>query len=160
MKMKTIEGKHEAGGKRWVIVAARWNEFVTGPLVNGAADALRDHGASDDAITLVWVPGAFEVPSAVVRAIDTGIYDGVIAIAAVIRGDTPHFDYVSNEVSAGCARAATETGVPVAFGVLTCDNVEQAMERAGTKAGNKGWEAALAAMEMVSVLNQLDEEVD
>jgi len=153
--MRTIEGKLSADGGNWAIVVSRWNAFITSHLEQGALDVLRRHGAQEDAITLVRVPGAFELPVAVQKAATSGAYDGVIAIGCVIRGATPHFDFVAGEVAKGVARVAADTGVPVAFGVLTTDTIEQAVERAGTKAGNKGAEAALAAIEMVDVLRQM-----
>lgn len=153
--MRTIEGKMNAGDGQWAVVVSRWNAFITSHLEQGALDVLRRHGADEDAITLVRVPGAFELPVAVQKAATSGTYDGVIALGCVIRGATPHFDYVAGEVAKGVARVAADTGVPVAFGVLTTDTIEQAVERAGTKAGNKGAEAALAAIEMVDVLRQM-----
>jgi len=154
--MKTIEGNLDATGAKWAIVAARWNGFITERLVEGAVDGLVRHGASEDDITLVRVPGAFEIPTAVMRLVDAGKHDAVIAIGCVIRGATPHFDYVAGEVAKGVGQATIDSGTPVSFGVLTTDTIEQAVERAGTKAGNKGWEAALAAIEMVNVLRQID----
>lgn len=153
--MRTIEGKLNAGGGNWAIVVSRWNAFITTHLEQGALDVLRRHGADEDAITLIRVPGAFELPIAVQKAATSGAYDGVVALGCVIRGATPHFDYVAGEVAKGVARVAADTGVPVAFGVLTTDTIEQAVERAGTKAGNKGAEAALAAIEMVDVIRQM-----
>lgn len=153
--MRTIEGKLNAGGANWAIVVSRWNAFITTHLEQGALDVLRRHGADEDAITLIRVPGAFELPIAVQKAATSGAYDGVVALGCVIRGATPHFDYVAGEVAKGVARVAADTGVPVAFGVLTTDTIEQAVERAGTKAGNKGADAALAAIEMVDVLRQM-----
>ncbi|MDP6943517.1 MAG: 6,7-dimethyl-8-ribityllumazine synthase [Myxococcota bacterium] len=153
--MRTIEGKLGAEGRNWAVVVSRWNGFITSHREEGALDVLRRHGADDDAITVVRVPGAFELPIAVQKAAASGSYDAVIAIGCVIRGATPHFDYVAGEVSKGVSRVALDTGVPVAFGVLTTDSIEQAVERAGTKAGNKGAEAALAAIEMVDVLRQM-----
>jgi 6,7-dimethyl-8-ribityllumazine synthase len=153
--MRTIEGKLGADGSNWAVVVSRWNSFITSHLEQGALDVLRRHGADEDAITLIRVPGAFELPIAVQRAAKSGDYQGVIALGCVIRGATPHFDYVAGEVSKGIARVSADTGIPVAFGVLTTDTIEQAVERAGTKAGNKGAEAALAAIEMVDVLRQM-----
>ncbi|MBM4361251.1 MAG: 6,7-dimethyl-8-ribityllumazine synthase [Deltaproteobacteria bacterium] len=138
-------------GARFAIVAARFNEFIVASLVAGARDTLVRHGAEPDQITVIRVPGAWEIPHAVLRAARSGRFDAVLAIGAVIRGGTPHFDYVASEVSKGVAQASHETSVPVAFGVLTTDTIEQAVERAGTKAGNKGADAALAAIEMVSL---------
>lgn len=153
--MRTIEGNLDASGARWAVVSSRWNAFITERLLEATVDALRRHGASDDDLTVVRVPGAFELPLVAGRLANSGDYDAVIALGCVIRGATPHFEYVASEVSKGLARAALDSGVPVAFGVLTTDTIEQAVERAGTKAGNKGWEAATAAIEMVSIMRQL-----
>ena len=153
--MHTIEGKLDASVGKWAVINSRWNAFITSHLEDGALDALRRHGAAEDAITVIRVPGAFEIPIATQKAAASGDYDAVIALGCVIRGATPHFDYVAGEVSKGMSRVALDTGVPVAFGVLTTDTIEQAVERAGTKAGNKGAEAALAAIEMVNLLRQL-----
>jgi 6,7-dimethyl-8-ribityllumazine synthase len=153
--MHTIEGKLDAANGTWAIVVSRWNAFITSHLEGGALDVLRRMGASDESVTIIRVPGAFEVPIAVQKAAASGKYDAVIALGCVIRGATPHFDYVAGEVTKGMSRVALDTGVPVAFGVLTTDSIEQAVERAGTKAGNKGAEAALAAIEMVDVLRQM-----
>ena len=153
--MHTIEGKLDAANGNWAIVVSRWNAFITSHLEGGALDVLRRMGAADESVTIIRVPGAFEMPIAVQKAASSGKYDAVIALGCVIRGSTPHFDYVAGEVSKGMSRVALDTGVPVAFGVLTTDNIEQAVERAGTKAGNKGAEAALAAIEMVDVLRQM-----
>jgi 6,7-dimethyl-8-ribityllumazine synthase len=155
----SVEGDLVVGeGARFAIVAARFNAFIVESLVGGAKDALVRHGASPDAITVVRVPGAWEIPVAVGRLCRGGRFDAVIALGAVIRGGTPHFDYVAGEVSKGVAQAAMQTGAVVTFGVLTTDSIEQAIERAGTKAGNKGAEAALAAIEMVSLGRRLDAE--
>ena len=153
--MQTIEGKLDAAKGNWAIVISRWNAFITSHLEEGALDVLRRMGAKDDSLTLIRVPGAYEVPIAVQKAAASGKFDAVIALGCVIRGATPHFDYVAGEVAKGMSRVALDTGVPVAFGVLTTDTIEQAIERAGTKAGNKGAEAALAAIEMVDVLRQM-----
>jgi len=153
--MKTIEGQLNASGKRFALVAARFNEFITKRLLSGAIDCLTRHGATDDDLTVTWVPGAFEIPLVAKRLAGSGQYDAVICLGAVIRGSTPHFEYVSAEVAKGIAHAALETEIPVIFGVLTTDSIEQAIERAGTKAGNKGWEAALTAVEMSSLLPQI-----
>lgn len=138
-------------GARFAIVASRFNHFIVDRLVDGAIDALARHGVEANAITIVRVPGAWETPHAVHKIAKSGKVDAVIAIGCVIRGSTPHFDYVAGEAAKGCAQASMNTGVPVAFGVLTTDSIEQAVERAGTKAGNKGWDAALTAIEMVSL---------
>jgi len=153
--MDTVEGSMSANGTTWAIVVSRWNGFITERLLEGAIDALKRHGADADGITIIRVPGAFEIPLACQKAAQTQRFDGVIAIGAVIRGATPHFDYVAGEVAKGVGQVSLQTGVPVSFGVLTTDTIEQAIERAGTKAGNKGVEAATAAIEMVQVLRGL-----
>ena len=152
---KIIEGNLVSQGKHYGIVVARFNEFISNKLLGGAIDALTRHGVKDDEITVAWVPGAFEIPSAVQKMAESERYDAVIALGAVIRGSTPHFDYVANEVSKGVAHIALATRIPVMFGVLTTDSIEQAIERAGTKAGNKGFDAAVAAIEMVNLMEQL-----
>lgn len=154
--IKTYEGRLEAKGLRAAIVISRFNSFITERLLEGALDALRRHGAADDDLAIVRVPGAFELPVIAKKLAQGGKYQAVIALGAVIRGATPHFDMVANETSKGLALAALETGVPVAFGVLTCDTIEQAVERAGTKAGNKGFDAAMTAIEMVNLAAELD----
>lgn len=154
--MRTIEGQLVDAGGRYAIVAGRFNEFITHRLVGGAEDALSRHGVdTDQRVDLVWVPGAFEIPLVCQQLANSGKYSAIIALGAVIRGSTPHFDYVSSEVSKGVASASMSAGVPVIFGVLTTDTIEQAIERAGTKAGNKGFEAGLSALEMVSLLQSL-----
>lgn len=152
--VRTIEGDLQGQGLKVAIVASRFNGFITDRLVEGALDALRRHGVQEKDITLVKVPGSFELPLAVRRA-SAGKVDAVIALGALIRGGTPHFDYLSAEVTKGVAQVTLESGVPVSFGVLTTDTVEQAIERAGTKAGNKGFEAALSAIEMAKLLRQM-----
>jgi 6,7-dimethyl-8-ribityllumazine synthase len=148
---RTVEGILQVpAGARFAIVAARFNHFIVDRLVEGAIDALVRHGADPKHITLVRVPGAWEIPP-VVRRLAGSKQDGIIALAAVIRGSTPHFDYVAAEVSKGVAQVSMDSGVPVSFGVLTTENIEQAIERAGTKAGNKGWDAAVSAIEMASL---------
>jgi len=150
--VRTFEGSFRAAGEaRYGIVAARFNHFVVDRLVDGALDALRRHGVADENVSLSRVPGAWELPLVCRWLAKSEKVDAVIALGAVIRGATAHFDYVAGEAARGCSQAMMETGVPVVFGVLTTDTVEQAIERAGTKAGNKGWDAALAAMEMVSL---------
>lgn len=136
-------------------MASRFNELITGKLIEGAVDGLVRHGVQEEDITLLWVPGAFEIPLAAKRAALSAKYDAIICLGAVIRGATPHFEYVSSEVSKGIANVSLETGLPVIFGVLTTDTIEQALERAGTKAGNKGWDAALAAIEMANLFAKL-----
>lgn len=153
--MHTLEGNLIAKDMKFGIVAARFNEFIVSRLVGGAEDALLRHGAQDDNITLAWVPGAFEIPFAAKQMALSGKYDAVICVGTVIRGSTSHYDYVCNEVSKGVASISLETGVPVLFGVLTTENIEQAVERAGTKAGNKGYDSAVAAIEMVDLLRKM-----
>jgi len=152
---KTLEGKISAEGYRFGLVVSRFNDFISSKLVEGGVDALKRHGATEEQLLLVKVPGAFEIPLAAKKLAESGKVDAVICLGAVIRGSTPHFDYVAAEVSKGIAVVALDTKVPVAFGVLTTDNLEQAIERAGTKSGNKGWDAAVAAMEMVNLFKQL-----
>jgi len=153
---RIIEGSLTDPGGRFAIVAGRFNDFITSRLVSGCEDALRRHGIGEDRIDLVWVPGSFELPLACASAAKSGRYVAVIALGTVIRGATPHFDYVAAEVSKGIAQVALQSGVPVLFGVLTTDTIEQAVERAGTKAGNKGYNAALAALEMANLLRSLE----
>lgn len=150
-----LEGQLSGAGLRVAIVAARFNEFITSKLVGGAVDTLVRHGADDGAIDIAWVPGAFEIPLLAQRLAASGKYDTVICLGAVIRGATPHFDYVAAEVAKGVGQVGLATGLPVVFGVLTTDTIEQAIERAGSKAGNKGADAAMAAIEMVSLLKAL-----
>ncbi len=153
---KIIEGGLAAQDLKFACVAARFNEFVVDPLLQGAVDTLRRHGVPAASIDVVRVPGAFEIPLAVHRLAASGRYDALIALGAVIRGDTPHFDYVAGECAAGLSRVALESGLPVAFGVLTTDTVEQATDRAGGKDGNKGADAALTAIEMANLLRLLE----
>jgi 6,7-dimethyl-8-ribityllumazine synthase len=155
--IKTIEGDLLARDFKFVIVAARFNDFVVESLVRGAVDALKRHGASEANIELVRVPGAFELPLVAGKLAHSKRYQAVIALGAVIKGATPHFDYVCGECAGGLSRVAHETGVPVSFGVLTTDTIEQAIERAGTKAGNKGSDAAMVAIEMANLLARLDQ---
>jgi 6,7-dimethyl-8-ribityllumazine synthase len=150
-----IEGSLRGEGYRFGIVVSRFNAFITEPLLEGALDGLRRHGVRDEDIDVLRVPGAFEIPVAAKRLATLNHYHAIICLGAVIRGATPHFDYIAGEVSKGVANVALETGVPCIFGVLTTETIEQAIERAGTKMGNKGWEAALSAVEMASVLAQL-----
>jgi 6,7-dimethyl-8-ribityllumazine synthase len=156
MSIKTLEGALHASNARFCLVVARFNSFVVESLLAGALDALKRHGVDDEDLTIVRVPGAFEMPLAVERIAAKGGFDAVVAIGAVIRGGTPHFEYIASECVKGLANASMRHGVPVAFGVLTVDTIEQAIERAGTKAGNKGAEAAMSAIEMVNLLRQLD----
>lgn len=153
--MNTLEGKLIGTGLRVGIIASRFNELIVSKLVGGASDALVRHGADPEAITLAWVPGAYEIPLAARRMARSGAYDAVICLGAVIRGNTPHFDFVAAEVSKGVAAVSLETDLPVIFGVLTTDTVEQALDRAGIKAGNKGFEAAVTAIEMVNLFKAM-----
>ena len=150
-----IEGKISAEGFSFAILVSRFNDFITSKLVAGAMDALMRHGGDDGQITLVKVPGAFEIPLTAKKLAESGQFNAIICLGAVIRGATPHFDYVAAEVSKGIALVALESKIPVTFGVLTTDNLEQAIERAGSKSGNKGWDAAVAAMEMVNLFKQI-----
>jgi 6,7-dimethyl-8-ribityllumazine synthase len=155
--MTTFEGTFATPPGRFAVVAARFNQFVVERLVEGALDALKRHGVADDAVDLAWVPGSFEIPLVAQRLAGSRRYAAVICLGTVIRGDTDHYDYVAGGAANGVAQAALSTGVPVIFGVLTCDTLEQAINRAGAKAGNKGFEAALTAIEMVNLLRQLPE---
>lgn len=153
--MNTIEGKLTAGGQRIGIVAARFNEFITSKLLGGAIDSFVRHGGNESDIDVAWVPGAFEIPLAAKKMAKTGKYDAVICLGAVIRGATPHFDMVANEATKGVAQVGLQTEVPVIFGILTTDSIEQAIERAGTKAGNKGFDAMTTAIEMVNLIKNI-----
>ncbi|HBB40400.1 MAG: 6,7-dimethyl-8-ribityllumazine synthase [Nitrospirae bacterium CG18_big_fil_WC_8_21_14_2_50_70_55] len=153
--MNRLEGRLDAHAMRFGLVAARFNDFITSRLVDGAVDALTRHGADPGAIDCAWVPGAFEIPLVARRLAASGRYDAILCLGAVIRGATPHFDYVAAEVAKGIGQVGLEAGIPVLFGVLTTDTIEQAIERAGTKAGNKGVDAALAAIEMVDLLRAI-----
>lgn len=152
---KIIEGDLMTGDGRYALLVTRWNSFIVDHLKAGALDTLRRHGISDDMVTVCYVPGAYEMPLVAQKLASSGNYDAIIALGAVIRGGTPHFDYVAGECSKGLAQASLNTGIPITFGVLTVDSIEQAIERAGTKAGNKGAEAASTALEMVSLLKRL-----
>lgn len=154
--MKIYEGVLSAQNLRFGIVLGRFNNFISGKLLEGALDALKRHGVTDEGIEVVWVPGAFEIPLIAKKMAKSKKYDAIICLGAVIRGGTPHFDYVCNEVSKGIASVSLETEVPIAFGILTTENIEQAIERAGTKHGNKGYEAAVTAIEMVNLVETLD----
>jgi 6,7-dimethyl-8-ribityllumazine synthase len=151
----TYEGKLTGKGLRFALVVGRFNEFISTRLLEGALDNLRRHETAEDDIDVAWVPGAFEIPLVARRLAASGRYDAVVCLGAVIRGGTPHFDYVAAETTKGIAKAGLDTDVPVVFGVLTTDSVEQAVERAGTKAGNKGWAAATTALEMANLLREL-----
>lgn len=153
--MKTLEGKLTAKNMKIAIVVARFNEFITSKLLSGCVDCLIRHEAADEYLTVAWVPGAFEIPMAAKKLAESGKYDAVICLGTVIRGATPHFDYVCAEASKGIAQVSMQTGVPVAFGVLTTENIQQAVERAGTKAGNKGVDCAMTAMEMVNLFKEM-----
>ena len=152
---KVVEGRLSAEGFRFAIIVSRFNDFICSRLMEGAVDALSRHGCDEENMVIIRVPGAFEMPLAARKLARTGDYDAVICLGAVIRGATPHFDYVAAEVSKGIASVALESETPVTFGVLTTDNLEQAIERAGTKSGNKGYEAAMAAIEMVNLFKEL-----
>ena len=154
--MKINEGKMISEGLKYGIVIGRFNEFIGSKLLDGAIDTLKRHGASEDEIEVTWVPGAFEIPLMTKVLAKSGRFDALITLGAVIKGATPHFDFVSNEVSKGVASVSLESSIPVAFGVLTTDTIEQAIERAGTKAGNKGAEAALTAIEMANLLKNVN----
>ncbi|RDV84723.1 6,7-dimethyl-8-ribityllumazine synthase [Ammonifex thiophilus] len=152
---KFLEGKLLGEGLRFALVVGRFNEFITQKLLDGALDALYRHGVAEENIVVAWVPGAFEIPLVARRLAASGKYDAVICLGTIIRGATPHFDYVAAEAAKGVARAALDTGVPVVFGIITADNLEQAIERAGSKAGNKGFAAAMSAIEMANLMRQL-----
>ena len=154
--MKTLEGKLVASGIRVGIVAARFNEFITSKLLSGAMDGLVRHDVCEEDVHVAWVPGAFEIPLIASKMAKSGKYDAIICLGAVIRGSTSHYDYVCSEVSKGIAAVGLDSGIPVLFGVLTTENIEQAIERAGTKAGNKGYDCALSAIEMVNLIRQIE----
>ena len=153
--MKIIEGELQAKSLKFVIVVSRFNDFITSRLLDGAVDALLRHGATEEDIEVVKVPGAFEIPLVAKKVAQKGACQAVICLGTVIRGATPHFDYVASEVSKGIAVSSLETGVPISFGIITADTIEQAVERAGAKAGNKGWDAAVTAIEMARVLKKI-----
>ncbi len=153
--MKVIEGKLNAKDLKFGIVVGRFNEFISSKLLGGAIDALKRHGAEEKAIEVIWSPGSFEIPLIAKKMAKSAKYDAVICLGAVIRGGTPHFDYIASEVSKGIANAMLETEVPIIFGVLTTDSIEQAIERAGTKSGNKGFDAAMSAIEMANLMKEL-----
>lgn len=152
---KVIEGILDASGKKFAIVVARWNQFIVSKMLDGALDALKRHKATEDNITIVYCPGSFEIPLVCKRLALSKQFDAIIALGAVIRGATPHFEYIASEVAKGIAQVNLETGVPVVFGVLTTDTIEQAIERAGSKSGNKGFDAAMAAIELVSLFDKI-----
>ena len=153
--VKVIEGSAIIKGKKFGIVASRFNDFITKQLVSGCSDTLLRHGAKDDELTVAWVPGAFEIPAAAQKMAASKKYDAVICLGTIIRGATPHFDFVASEAAKGIAKVGQDSGIPVVFGIITTDTIEQAIERAGTKDGNKGRDAAAAAIEMVNVFAQL-----
>lgn len=153
--MKTIEGQLTAKGQKVAIVAARFNEFITSKLLGGALDAFVRHGGSEEDITIAWVPGAFEIPVIAKKMADSGKYDAVLCLGAIIKGATAHFDMVANETTKGIAQASMQSGIPIMFGVLTTDTIEQAIERAGTKSGNKGFDSMVSAIEMANLMKQL-----
>lgn len=150
-----LEGHLSAENKKFAIVVGRFNEFISSKLLGGALDCIKRHGANEDQSDVAWVPGAYEIPFVAKKLAETKKYDAVICLGAVIRGSTPHFDFVSAEVAKGVSKASMDTDVPVIFGVITTDNIEQAIERAGTKAGNKGWDAAMSAIEMATLLDNI-----
>lgn len=153
--MKVLEGKLVAGKGRFAIVASRFNEFIVSKLISGAEDTFVRHGVDTDDITLVWVPGAFELPLAAMKLAQSGKYSAIVCLGAVIRGSTSHYELVCSEAAKGIAQVGLKTGVPVTFGVVTTENIEQAIERAGTKAGNKGYDCALGAIEMVNLIREI-----
>jgi len=153
--MKTIEGMLSAKGLKLAIVVSRFNEIFTAKLLGGAEDAIRRTGGNTDDVVLVWVPGAYEIPLAAQKLAESGKFDAVIALGAVIRGSTPHFEYVCAEAAKGVAQASLKTGVPIAFGILTTENIQQTVERAGSKSGNKGFDAAMSAIEMANLFKKL-----
>ncbi len=155
---KMIEGNLLAAGKRFALIVSRFNDFISEKLLSGAIDALKRSGAKDEDLDIVKVPGAFEIPLAAQKIAQKKKHDAVICLGAVIRGSTPHFEYVSAEVSKGIAAVSLDSGIPVIFGVITTDTIEQAIERAGTKAGNKGWSAAIAAVEMANLMRAIDDQ--
>ncbi len=150
-----LEGKYLGEGKKFGIIVSRFNEFISSKLLGGALDGLRRHGVADGDITVAWTPGSFEIPLVAKRMAESGKYDAVIALGCVIRGATPHFEYVAAEASKGVAHVMLDCGIPIMFGILTTDTIEQAVERAGTKSGNKGADAAIGAIEMVNLLEQI-----
>jgi 6,7-dimethyl-8-ribityllumazine synthase len=153
---RVFEGTFDAKGRRLALVASRFNDFFTRELVSGAQDCLRRHGVPDDHVDVAWVPGSFEIPFAAKRLAATGRYGAVVCLGCLIQGDTPHFQYIAAEVSKGIAQVSLDSGVPVVFGVITAETLEQAMERAGTKAGNKGFDAAATALEMIDLCHAID----
>ncbi len=153
---KVFEGRFDARGRRVALVASRFNEFFTRELVAGALDAFRRHGVAEEGVDTVWVPGSFEIPLAAQRLAKSGRYGAVVCLGCLIQGDTPHFHYIAGEVTKGVAQVALDSGVPVVFGIITAETLDQAIERAGTKAGNKGFDAAMAALEMIDLFASLE----
>ena len=151
MSIRRFEGKLQADGIRFGIIVGRFNNFLTDKLLEGALDCIKRHGGSESDISVAWVPGSFEVPYAADRMLKTGQYDAIVCLGTLIRGDTPHFEYIASEATKGIAKLSLESGIPVIYGIITADTLEQAIERAGTKAGNKGWQAAEAAIEMANL---------
>ncbi len=154
---KVIQGELTAGNKRFAIVVSRFNELIGSKLLDGAMDCLNRHDAKEDNVVIYWVPGAFEIPLVAKKAAASGSYDAVICLGAVIRGETPHFDFIASEASKGIALSSLETGIPIIFGIVTTDTVEQAVNRAGTTAGNRGFDAAMAAIEMSNLMDKIGE---
>lgn len=154
---KTFQGKIIGKEKKFGVVISRFNEFISSKLLGGALDCFQRHEVADDAVDIFWVPGSFEIPLTALKLAESKKYDAVVCLGAVIRGATPHFEYISAEVTKGIAQVNMQTGVPTIFGVITADTLEQAIERAGTKAGNKGWDAAMSAMEMVNLLQNIEQ---
>ncbi|MCF6271559.1 MAG: 6,7-dimethyl-8-ribityllumazine synthase [Melioribacteraceae bacterium] len=152
---KIIEGNLSAEGKKIGVVVGRFNEFISNKLLSGALDCFVRHGGKEDDFTVVWVPGAFEIPLISKKLVESEKYDAIVALGSVIRGATPHFEFVASEVSKGIANVSLETGIPVIFGVITTDTIEQAIERAGTKSGNKGWDSTLSAIEMIDLISKI-----
>jgi 6,7-dimethyl-8-ribityllumazine synthase len=152
---RVIEGEFSAKGKRYAIIVSRFNELIGRKLLEGALDCLTRHDAADDAVDILWTPGAFEIPLVAKKAAESGVYQAIICLGAVIRGETPHFDFVASEASKGIAQAGLSTGIPIIFGVITTDTVEQAVKRAGTTAGNRGFDAAMAAIEMSNLMGKI-----
>lgn len=152
---QTVEGRFHGEGRKFGIVAGRFNELLTGKLVEGALDAFRRHGVAEDDVTIAWVPGSYEIPLAAKKMVDRADMAAVVCLGALIRGGTPHFDFLAAEVAKGAAQVSLDSGIPVIFGVITADTLEHAIERAGTKMGNKGFDAAMAALEMADLLDQL-----
>jgi len=153
---KTFTGSFDASGEKIAIVASRFNDFIVGELVDGALDCLRRHGVDEADVDMAWVPGSFEIPLAAKRLVASGRYAAVVCLGCLIQGDTPHFGYIASEVTKGIAQISLDSGVPVAYGIITADTLEQAIERAGTKAGNKGFDAAMSALEMIDLWRAID----